>query len=354
MRRTLLATGLATGMATVTATALRRRHRTLSAVPSELRTRALWLPLVVDNRHTLAVGRRFFLRDTAPVDGVTVTRRDVPGGQDVFVYEPTGRVTPSAALLWIHGGGFVLGRPEADHELCSRMARDLGILVVSARYRLAPEHPFPAGLDDCTAALRWLHDSAADLGVEPGRVAVGGASAGGGMAAAVVQRAVDEGVPVRFQLLVYPMLDDRTVLRRDHAGRGRLVWTPRSNAFAWTSLLGSRPGDAEPRPYAVPARRKDLAGLPPAWIGVGDLDLFHEEDLEYARRLREAGVAVEVVVEPGMYHAAELELHATVTSMRAFQQAAFDALRAGLSAGPQGVGFGHGAVQASDEGAPHG
>ena len=152
------------------------------------------------------------------------------------------------------------------------------------------------------------------------------------MAAAVVQRAVDEGVPVVFQLLVYPMLDDRTVLRRDSAGRGRLVWTPRSNAFAWTSLLGSRPGDADPRPYAVPAGRKDLSGLPPAWIGVGDLDLFHDEDLEYARRLREAGVAVDVVVEPGMYHAAEIELHATVASMRAFQQAMFDALRAGLSA----------------------
>ena len=126
------------------------------------------------------------------------------------------------------------------------------------------------------------------------------------------------------------MLDDRTVLRRDHAGRGRLIWTPRSNAYAWTAYLGHRPGAADPRPYAVGARREDLSGLPPAWIGVGDLDLFLEEDLEYARRLEKAGVPVEVAVEPGMYHAAELELHASVPSMRAFRQAAVDAVGRGL------------------------
>jgi acetyl esterase/lipase len=324
-------TGLAAALvAAATATALVRRARTMAGVHPELRTAALWLPLSIGNRWTLTAVRRMWTHTTTPVDGVTVTGHGVPGGRDVLVHEPAGRARPSGALLWIHGGGFVLGRPEGDAELCSRMARDLGIVVVAVRYRLAPEHPFPAGLDDCAAALRWLHGAAAGLGVDPTRIAVGGASAGGGMAAALVQRACDEGVPVRFQLLVYPMLDDRTVLRRSHAGRGRLVWTPRSNAFGWTSLLGARPGTAEPPPYAVPARRADLTGLPPAWIGVGDLDLFHDEDLEYARQLEEAGVPVEVVVEPGMYHAAEAELHATVDSMRAFRQSMIDALGRGL------------------------
>jgi acetyl esterase/lipase len=240
------------------------------------------------------------------------------------------RDRPGAGLLWVHGGGLVLGRPEGDHELCSRIARDLGILVVSARYRLAPEHPFPAALDDLVAALRWLADPAAGLGVDPTRVAVGGASAGGGLAASAVQRAHDEGLPVAFQLLVYPMLDDRTVLRRDLDGRGRIGWTPRSNAFGWSAYLGHQPGVAEPRQYTAAARREDLTGLPPTWIGVGDLDLFRDEDVDYARRLAEVGVPVRLLVEPGMYHAAELRLQATVPSMRAFQQAAFDALAEGL------------------------
>lgn len=321
------------GLGAVAAAAVARRYRTISAVAPALRTPDLWLPLWVDNRLLLAIGRRLYSRTTEPVAGVTVVQRQVPGGQDVFVYEPAGRERPSGALLWIHGGGTILGRPEADHALCSRIARDARIPVVSVRYRLAPEHPFPAGLDDCSAALRWLHEHAAELGVDAARMAVGGASAGGGLAAAVVQRATDDGLPVAFQLLVYPMLDDRTVLRRDHAGRGRILWTPRSNAYAWTSYLGHPPGAAEPRPYAVPARREELSGLPPAWIGVGDLDLFHDEDLEYARRLQKAGVPVTVLVEPGMYHAAEVELHATVPSMRAFRQAIVDALVAGVAGG---------------------
>jgi acetyl esterase/lipase len=309
-----------------------RRSRTLSAVAPDLRRPELWLPLWVDNPALLAVGRRLYSRASEPVAGVTVTGQDVPLGLDVFVHEPAERSRPSGALLWIHGGGTILGRPEMDHQLCSRIARHVGIPVVSVRYRLAPEHPFPAGLDDCYAALGWLHDSADDLGVDPARIAVGGASAGGLLAAAVVHRAHDDQLAVAFQALVYPMLDDRTVLRTDHGGRGRILWTPRSNAFAWGAYLGAVPGSVEPPPYAVPARREDLGGLPPTWIGVGDLDLFHDEDLEYARRLQKADVPVTVRVEPGMYHAAEVELHATVASMRAFQEDMFDALAAALDA----------------------
>src|SRR5215207_7382195 len=265
----------------------------------------------------------------------------VARGTGVRVFTPARKTWAEArgALLWMHGGGLVIGAAAADDRFCADLAERLGIVVISVEYRLAPQHPFPAPLDDCVAAWQWVQDAAAARGIDPARVAVGGESAGGGLAAALAQRLLDAGGPQPVaQLLYCPMLDDRTAARRKLDTVRHFAWTNRDNLVGWSSYLQTPPGaDAVPD-YAVPARRTDLAGLPPAWIGVGDIDLFHDADLEYARRLREAGVAVDVVVEPGMYHAAELELHATVTSMRAFQQAAFDALRAGLSAGPQGVG----------------
>ncbi|WP_169981102.1 alpha/beta hydrolase [Microbispora sp. H10836] len=325
--------GAAAGVlaAAAVAAAAARRHHTLSAVAPDLRTPALrtpalWLPRPIIGKLSLALARRLSRHTTQPVTGVAVTRHDVPGGRDAYVYESPGRRRPGGALLWIHGGGTIVGHPESDHELCSRIARDLRITVVSARYRLAPEHPFPAGFDDCFAALRWMHDAAPALGVDGARVAVGGASAGGGLAASVVQKAHDQGLPVAFQMLLYPMLDDRTALVRDHRGRGRIGWTPRSNTYAWTCYLGCGPRVAEPRPYAAAGRREDLRGLPPAWIGVGDLDLFHPENLRYAERLRAAGVPVDLAVEPGMYHGADFDHHTTVPSMRAFRQGMLDAL----------------------------
>ncbi|NMD57005.1 alpha/beta hydrolase [Tsukamurella conjunctivitidis] len=311
-------------VATVTAV---RRTRALRAVAPGLRKPAAAL-LPSLGPLTLRVVRAMPAPPAAAPTGggVTVRREAVDGGQDVYVYTP---VEPNGgALLWIHGGGTIIGSPEVDHRRCVRIARDNGVVVVSARYRLAPEHPFPAGHDDCFAALRWLHDAAADLGIDPARVAVGGASAGGGLAAGVAQRAVDEGVPVAFQLLIYPMLDDRTTIRpADH--RGALTWTRRSNAFAWDAYLGAGHAAREVPAYSAPARRTDLSGLPPAWIGVGELDLFHDEDLDYARRLEAAGVPVELVVEPGMYHAADL-FAARTTSMRAFTTAAVRAVGRGV------------------------
>ena len=202
-------------------------------------------------------------------------------GTHVYVYDTPTRPRPTGVLLWIHGGGYVMGDPRGDHDVCSQHARDLGIVVVNVDYRLAPEHPFPAALEDCYAALRWVHENADELGIDPSRIAVGGGSAGGGLAAALAQLAHDRGeVPVCFQYLVYPMLDDRTTLVRKRPRT--LVWTPGANLFGWTSYLGHPPGLEESRPYAVPARREDLSGLPPAWIGVGDIDLFYEEDVAYA------------------------------------------------------------------------
>jgi acetyl esterase/lipase len=238
-----------------------------------------------------------------------------------------GRVEPSAALLWIHGGGLVMGTPEVGNELCSRIVADLGIVVVSVDYRLAPEDPFPAGLDDCYRTLTWIHDNAADLGIDPMGVAVGGDSAGGGLAACLAQFAFDRGgPPICFQLLQYPMLDDRTAARTDHDA---LIWTNASNRFAWEAYLGHPAGDPEQRPYASAARRTDLAGLPPAWIGIGEIDLFHDESVDYAERLRAAGVPVDLHVVPGMYHAADRMVPAAPT-MTAFVTTMIDALETGL------------------------
>lgn len=337
--------------------AWRRRQEVLEVAP-ELRSPALYVPLALYHPALIPLVRRLRLESDV-ADGVTceqrIVRRDAPSepGESrdpgdsgdstddevpVFVYDTPQRQAAVAAgertgaLLWIHGGGHVLGQASMDHDLASRLAADLGALAVSVDYRLAPMHPFPADVDDCFAALVWLRGRAEELGIDPARIAVGGASAGGGIAASVVQRAVDEGVTPCFQLLVYPMLDDRTVTRRDHDGRVRFGWTPISNRVAWAAYLGHPAGEAEDRPYAVPARRASLAGLPPTWIGVGDLDLFVEEDLEYARRLRAAGVPCEVHLEPGMPHGADVGM-GRGPAMRAFRQRFVDALRPALAAG---------------------
>lgn len=254
-----------------------------------------------------------------------------PGEPDitVFRYDPPGRRHPSAAVLWIHGGGMILGGPWMDHGSCTSLARDLDALVISVDYRLAPECPFPAGPEDCYAALAWLHEHAAELGVDSSRIAVGGESAGGGLAAMVAQMAQDRGQPLAFQALVYPMLDDRTVLVEDHGGLGRLVWTPQMNAAAWAWFLGHPVTEREDRPYAAASRRGDLTALPAAWIGVGDLDLFHDENVAYAERLRQAGVDVELVVVPGMPHAGDALVW--VRSMKAFRASMTAALRRALT-----------------------
>ncbi|MDN4174649.1 alpha/beta hydrolase [Nocardioides sp. SOB77] len=306
------------------------RARAVREVPRTMRTPMLWAPVAIANPTLLRVARRVYGAATQPVDGVAVGVHELPEGGSVRVHVPTsGRPEPSGALVWIHGGGTIMGTAAQDDRLCSELARDVGVVVVSVEYRLAPEHPFPAPLDDCAAALAWLHEHAVELGVDPERIAVGGASAGGLLAASLAQRATDEGLPVAFQLLVYPMLDDRTVLCTEHGGRGRFLWTPASNRFAWTSFLGRPPAeDGTGLPaYAVPARRVDLADLPPAWIGVGDLDLFHDEDLEYAARLRAAGVACDVHVEPGMYHAADVDHADSAPGTARFRASARAALR---------------------------
>ncbi len=246
------------------------------------------------------------------------------------IYRPRELATPAPALFWTHGGGFIQGSPSQDEVANIAFARELGITVVAARYRLAPEHPFPAAIDDLYAGLTWLFDEAEARGIDPTRIAIGGASAGAGLTAALALVAHDrDEVRPAFQLLVYPMLDDRTVLRTDIDHKPLRMWSPGSNRFGWASYLGRRPGSADVSPYAAPARRDDLSGLPPAWIGVGTLDLFHDEDLEYARRLEAAGVPCEVHIVEGAFHGFDAVFRkAGVT--RAFWEEQARALRAAL------------------------
>ena len=259
----------------------------------DLRRAARWTPRRVVYRWSVPLlrNRPASLRtdDDGDVDVLTL-----PSGAGVRLYRPAAAVADTAALLWIHGGGYVLGSPEQDDALCRRYVQRLGIAVASVRYRLAPQHPYPAALEDCYSVLTWL---AALPGVDPHRIAIGGASAGGGLTAALAFLARDraEVTPV-LQLLSYPMLDDRTVEPALDKPGFRL-WNAASNRIGWTSYLRG----ADPS-VAVPARRQDLAGLPSAWIGVGTLDLFHDEDLAYAGRLRGAGVPCEVYEVPGAFH----------------------------------------------------
>lgn len=253
---------------------------------------------------TLPLIRRMFgLVDaiTPPASGTHV--RDVTDGDvRVRVYRPATGSEP-AAVLWVHGGGLIVGTLGQDNPRCSGLALALGITVVSVDYGKAPEHPFPSGLDDCAAAWHWLQRHAGELGIDPSRVVLGGASAGGGLAAALAQRLHDEGgqQPAGV-LLVYPMLDDRTAADESLDDLRHLVWTNVSNRTGWTSYLGQPPGSPAVPPYAVPARREDLTGLPPTWIGVGSADLFAGECREYAGRLHEAGVEVELVAVPDAPH----------------------------------------------------
>ncbi len=239
---------------------------------------------------------------------VTTTRRTVPGPAGdpdvkVVIHRPDA-AEPVPAILHMHGGGYVMGSPEAEVHRHRQMAAELGCCIVSVDYRLAPETVFPGAIEDCCAALAWLFANSDALGVEPARVGVMGESAGGGLAAALALMARDRGLPrLAFQHLIYPMLDDRTGQDGDpHAFEGEFLWTAHNNRFGWRALLGERYGGQDVPAYAAAARARDLAGLPPAFIATGALDLFLEEDLDYARRLARAGVALELHVYPGGFH----------------------------------------------------
>lgn len=268
-------------------------------------------------------------------ESISMQERHVPGpvgAPDVLVriYHPAAAVGAAPALLWIHGGGFILGSAAEDDPVVRTIVAATGCAAVSVDYRLAPEAPFPAGIEDCYAALTWLHDHAGALGIDPGRLAIGGASAGGGLAACLGLLVRDRGeIPLALQILIYPMLDDRTAVSDDtNPYTGQYIWTRESNHFGWASYLGADPGGPDVSPYAAAARAARLEGLPATFICTGALDLFMEEDLEYARRLMRAGVPTELHVYPGAYHGFDLVPEAQVS--RSFTRDYLSALRRGL------------------------
>jgi acetyl esterase/lipase len=243
-----------------------------------------------------------------PNTQITMTERAVPGltGPDVnvLIYRPIDQAGPLPVILEMHGGGYVMGSAAMMHSNSQMMASAVGCVVVTVDYRLAPDTPHPGPLEDCYTVLKWLHDEAGNLMVDPERIAVSGQSAGAGLAAALALFARDRGeVRIAFQHLNSPMIDDRTCVTADpHPYTGEFVWTVDSNKFGWTALLGQAPGGPDVSPYAAAARATNLSDLPPTFIAVGALDLFLDEDLDYALRLTRAGIPVELHVYPGTYH----------------------------------------------------
>ena len=245
----------------------------------------------------------------ADTENFKVTREEViacqEDGPDVrcLLYVPEGiEKSKCAAYLHIHGGGYILGSPEGSDLQNLVTASKLGIIILSVDYRLAPENPIPAPLDDCYAALSWLHENSERLSIDRSRIGIGGESAGGGLAASLAIKARDLGqYNICYQSLTYPMLDDRTGSRENPGDPlvGEFVWTREFNMYAWNSYLKGSNREAP----QVPARLERFDGLPPTWMFTVSLDLFRDENIRYAHKLMSAGVSCDLVVYPGACHA---------------------------------------------------
>jgi acetyl esterase/lipase len=269
-----------------------------------------------------------------PVSEVRVPARSSLPEVTVFVVNSTpGAHKP--AILHTHGGGFILGSAKLELRFLQETAKLLDCTIVTVDYRLAPETRFAESIDDNYAGLLWLYQNADTLGVDRDRIALLGESAGGGHAALLALAARDRGeVPLVLQALIYPMLDDRTGSSREVPPHiGVIGWDPPANRFGWRSFLGAEPGGSNVPPAGVPARRTDLAGLAPAFVAVGGVDLFVSENIDYAQRLTEAGVPTELLLTPGAFHGFD-RVAPTTRLARNFTAAKHEALRRAFNLEP--------------------
>ncbi len=243
-----------------------------------------------------------------PNPNVISEDRTVPGPEGapdikVRIYRPVDATGTLPAIYFIHGGGMILGDIDGEDAVATQICERVDAVVASVEYRLAPENPYPAPVEDCYAGLVWMARHASELRFDPERLAVYGGSAGGGLTIATSMLARDRGFPaLRFQMPIYPMIDDRNETSSSHEITDIGMWDRAANIEAWKWYLG----DGKPDQYAAPARAEDLTGLPPTFIDVGTVDLFRDEDITFAMRLMQAGVPTELHVNPGAYHAAEV------------------------------------------------
>lgn len=304
---------------------------------------ARWLPVLPESSYADVKAARAKLRAQVarwpkyrPPRPVEVRDAAAPGPDGapsvpVRVYSPSDRSEPLPAVMYLHGGGFTVGDLDSIHSAALHVASEIGAVLVTVDYRLAPEHPFPAGLEDCYAALSWIAASAAELHIDPGRLAVAGDSAGGGLAAAVALLARDRGGPgLCCQYLETPQLDDRLDTPSMRAYHDTPLFSRSDAALCWQYYLGDglRRGAGDVSPYAAPARARNLSGLPPAFVVTCEFDPLRDEGLDYAQRLVQAGVSTELHLYPGTFHGSAIIVSAAVSKRMAADK--LDALRRGL------------------------
>jgi acetyl esterase/lipase len=288
------------------------------------------IPDIVERR--AIVTRLLAGLEVPPNPNVTSEDRVIPGPDgepdiSVRIYRPAAAAAPLPGIYYIHGGGMILGNVAGEDDAATSICDQVGAVVVSVEYRLAPEHPHPAPVEDCYAGLTWMARHADELGVDPARLAIYGGSAGGGLTIATALLARDRDFPaVCFQMPIYPMIDDRNETASSHEISDIGIWDRAGNIEAWKWYLGDGKADQ----YAAPARAEDLAGLPPTFIDVGTVDLFRDEDIAFAMRLMQAGVPTELHVNPGAYHASE-NFAADAPLSRRIWERRFDALRRALA-----------------------
>ncbi|MEQ2525207.1 alpha/beta hydrolase [Bacillaceae bacterium CLA-AA-H227] len=300
-------------------------------IDPELReTLELFPPLALDANNMGTIRKMMeesnSLVEVSVDEAVTISNQIIPGPDDnpslrVRIYQPKDKTGTLPGLLWIHGGGYVLGTADDNDVLCQRFVTDANCVVVSVDYRLAPEHPYPAPLEDCYTALAWFSNTAEELGVDATRIGIAGASAGGGLTAALSLLARDrKGPEICFQMPLYPMIDDRNNTPSSLEITGNLIWNHDLNEKGWSMYLDGQNGTDNVSPYAAPARATDLSGLPFTYTCVGQLDPFRDETIDYVTRLAQSGVDVEFHLYPGAHHGFELITTNASISQRALAE----------------------------------